>query len=88
MFFAPLIVLLTTPFIKPFKLSRLFWTYLISVITFTVLWDGLVSVMRTYSTAELQQMTVEIRAQNYVWETGQIKIKGAGNITHLIGYPE
>ena len=88
MFFAPLIVLLTTPFIKPFKLSRLFWTYIIPVIPLTVLWDGLVSALRTYSTAELQQMTAEIAAQNYVWEIGQINVKGVGNITFLLGYPK
>lgn len=88
MLFTPLIVLLVTPSIKPFKISRLFWTYLVPVIPGAILWDGLVSALRTYSTAELRQMTEEIPVQNYAWEIGQIPVKGAMNMTFLLGYPE
>src|SRR4051812_13783140 len=49
MLFVPLMVLLMTPFIRPFRWSRLFWTYLIPVMPFIVLFDGLVSCLRTYN---------------------------------------
>lgn len=37
---APLFVLLITPTIRPFRWSRLFWTYLVPVVPLFVLWDG------------------------------------------------
>jgi hypothetical protein len=39
----PLMVLLVTPFIRPFRWSRLLWTYLIPVMPLVTLFDGLVS---------------------------------------------
>jgi hypothetical protein len=87
MFLTPLIVWLTTPFIRPLTLPRILWTYLIPVIPLTVLWDGTVSALRTYSTRELKEMSASIPAENYAWETGQITVKGSAKITYLIGYP-
>src|SRR5690606_6577792 len=39
----PFIFFFATPFIKPFKLSRLFYTYIIPVIPITTIWDGIAS---------------------------------------------
>jgi hypothetical protein len=51
--FNPLLCLLLTPFIKPLSLARLFFTYIIPAVPFIVLWDGLVSVLRTHTGPEL-----------------------------------
>lgn len=87
MFFTPLIVLFVTPFIRPFTLQRILWTYLIPVIPSTVLWDGMVSALRTYSVEELKDLANSIPNNNYSWDIGQIPFKGNAKITYLLGNP-
>jgi hypothetical protein len=53
MVFSPLTVLFTTPFIYPFKIGRIIFTYLIPIVPLFVLWDGVVSSLRTYSVQEM-----------------------------------
>tara|TARA_R110002111_G_scaffold262875_1_gene342535 strand:+ start:99999 stop:100796 length:798 start_codon:yes stop_codon:yes gene_type:complete len=77
---SPLFVLLLTPFIRPFRISRLIFTYLIPVVPALVFWDGIVSVLRTYTVEEMQQMTsMADPEQRYTWKAevihcGQIKV--------------
>src|SRR5262245_54392038 len=54
MLLVPLAVLITTPFIRPFRWSRLLWTYLIPIVPIVALFDALVSCLRTYSIEELR----------------------------------
>ena len=56
----PLMLFFLTLFIKPFRLSRLFFTYIIPLIPIFALWDGIVSMLRIYSPDELLQMTSEL----------------------------
>ena len=87
MFLTPLIVLLVTPFIKPFRFSRLFWTYFVPLVPLLVLFDGVVSCLRTYTPGEMKVLT-EGLAKNYHWESGEIPVKGSlVPITFLIGCP-
>lgn len=51
--FVPIFVLLLTPFIMPFSVSRYVFTYLIPVLPLLILWDGVVSVLRTYTPEEM-----------------------------------
>ncbi|MDQ3010216.1 MAG: class I SAM-dependent methyltransferase [Acidobacteriota bacterium] len=84
----PLIVLLVTPAIRPFRWSRLFWTYLIPLLPLAITFDGIVSCLRTYTPDELRAMTEEIAAEGYQWQIGQERAKGALiAMTYLIGYP-
>ncbi|MBK8612440.1 MAG: hypothetical protein IPN85_02960 [Flavobacteriales bacterium] len=39
-------VLLLAPFVKPFSLGRLFFTYVVPVNVLTITWDGVISVLR------------------------------------------
>ena len=39
--FTPIFVIFATPFIKPFRLKRLVWTYLIPLVPLACWWDGL-----------------------------------------------
>jgi hypothetical protein len=87
MIFGPIAVMLAVPFIRPFKFSRLFFTYIIPLIPLAVMWDGMVSVLRTYSIKEMKQMTSEINAQDYEWEYGRIKTKKGPPVLYLLGYP-
>lgn len=77
-----------TPFFKPFRISRLFFTYLIPVIPFCQIWDGIVSVIRLYKPDELLQMAKEVDDENYFWNAGKIKNKFGIHVTYLIGYPK
>jgi hypothetical protein len=77
------------PFFRPFRWSRLVWTYLIPVGPAVVLFDSLVSCLRTYSVPELQEMTKSIDAKGYTWEAGEVKAQNAPvPVTYLLGYPE
>jgi hypothetical protein len=85
----PIATWLFVPFRRPFRWSRLLWTYLIPVIPFVLLFDGVVSCLRAYSLGELQDMTREIESSGYRWEVGE---KAGGffrvRITYLIGRPQ
>jgi hypothetical protein len=85
----PLAVLLATPFIRPFRPSRLLWTYLLPAVPALVLWDGVVSCLRTYTPDELREMTGELAGEGYHWEIGQARSRGApAPVTYLLGWPE
>ena len=88
MLFSPIAVLLMTPFIKPFEFDRILFTYLIPVIPLFVLWDGIVSVLRTYTVTELKEMILEVRNHGlFDWEVGIAK--GSSNdVFYLLGIPK
>ena len=87
MLFSPILILLVTPFIKPFTWKKLFWTYLIPLIPLTGLWDGIVSYLRTYSPGELEDLIEGLESDDYAWEIGQVHGIGLHKITFLFGYP-
>lgn len=82
-FFAGLI---TAPFIRPFRLSRLFWTYILPVIPFVLFYDGVISSLRAYSIRQLREMIASVHADGYVWEVGE-EPRGFVTVTYLLGYP-
>jgi hypothetical protein len=79
--------LLTAPFIRPFRLSRLCWTYLIPVIPFVLFFDGVISCLRSYSKDELTELVLKVKCEDYVWEIGE-EPGGLAPVTFLIGYPK
>ena len=83
----PLPMWLITPFIRPFRWSRIFWTYLIPIVPAFVTWDAFVSCLRTYSVRELQELVDGLRGNNYCWEIG-VESTHRGRVHFLIGYPE
>ncbi|MEJ7738125.1 MAG: hypothetical protein WKF97_11915 [Chitinophagaceae bacterium] len=85
MILSPIAVLLMTPFIKPFKFDRIIFTYLFPVLPLLTLWDGIISVLRTYTVKELNQMIVELKNhERFNWEVGIAKGK-SNQILYLIG---
>ena len=84
----PLFVVLMTPFARPFRIGRIFWTYLIPVMPLLIFWDGLVSALRTYSPAEMLEMVEAF--DDYDWEAGRVPAgegPGPARITYLVGRP-
>jgi hypothetical protein len=86
--FSPIMVLLTAPFIQPFSIGRIIFTYLIPIVPLAVLWDGVVSVLRTYSIDEMKQMTHELNNRTrFKWEIDKVK-DGPITVLYLLGYPK
>jgi hypothetical protein len=83
----PVVFVLFTPFFRPFRFSRLFFTYLIPIIPFCTVWDGIVSIIRLYKPNELLQIANEVEPDTYQWSSGKKKSKFGLNVTFLIGYP-
>jgi hypothetical protein len=84
--FIPVLVLLHTPSIRPFRWSRLLFNYVIPVIPLALWIDGLISCLRAYSHDELAEMIHSIQADAYRWELGEER-SGLLAVTYLIGYP-
>tara|TARA_R110000744_G_scaffold363730_1_gene472112 strand:+ start:88 stop:861 length:774 start_codon:yes stop_codon:yes gene_type:complete len=85
MLFSPISVLLTTPFIRPFKLGRIIFTYLIPVVPLFVLWDGIVSSLRTYSIKEMNELIENLNGtENFDWEINKVK-SGLSVVLYLLG---
>ena len=87
-FLLPFLVLLKVPSIRPFKWSRLLWTYLIPVLPPMMLFDGFVSCLRSYSPAELKAMIDSVEAADFEWKIGHVKVPSFPvRVTYAIGYP-
>jgi len=85
-FLAPVMTLIFAPFIRPFRWSRLLWTYLIPIVPVAAVFDGLVSCARTYSPSDLRELTDGLDQSAYAWDIGE---QGGAAvpvpITYLIG---
>ncbi|SFQ74612.1 hypothetical protein [Hymenobacter arizonensis] len=85
----PVAQLLLTPFYRPFRLSRLFFTYLIPVIPLFTIWDGSVSLLRMYSTDELLALAhAADPAGLFEWQAGKQRHSWGPEVTYLIGWPK
>jgi hypothetical protein len=82
-----LLLFLHIPRIRPFRWSRLLWTYLIPIIPLVMLFDGIVSCLRTYRPQELREIVEQLTACQYHWEVGELAGKRTP-VTYLIGYPK
>ena len=80
---------LLTPFVRPFRWSRLLFTYVIPLIPLLVFFDGTVSMLRIYLPAELEELVQSIPDHaTFDWDIGVTRVPGApGGLTHLIGTP-
>lgn len=88
MIFSPVSVLLVTPMIRPFKIGRIVFTYIIPLVPLFVMWDGIVSALRTYSVKEMDGLVKQVKGhEQFTWKIGRQK-SGPGMIPYLIGYPK
>lgn len=84
MLFVPLNVLIFTLFIRPVRWKVLPFIYLIPLVPLYILWDGVASILRTYSENELKEMVDSLESKDtYEWEIG--KTKGQIPIYYLLG---
>ena len=84
---SPIAVLLLTPLIRPVSIPRLFFTYIIPIVPFVVLWDGVVSVLRTYTNEELETMAKSVDTKNHFLWSSELILKGQQKIQMFTGCP-
>ncbi len=82
----PIAFFIFTPFMKPLKLSRFIFTYLLPLIPLTTIWDGIVSMLRMYHPSELLEMAKSVEPEKYEWRSGRIS-HGVSKVIYLMGYP-
>ncbi|WP_163988924.1 hypothetical protein [Pyxidicoccus caerfyrddinensis] len=75
-----------TLLIRPTQWWRLVLTYLVPILPLLILWDGVVSSLRTYAPADLEKLTAGLGADGYRWSSGVHRAQGMV-ITYLIGQP-
>lgn len=80
------LVWIFTLLIRPVRWWRLVLTYLVPIIPLLVLWDGVVSSLRTYAPADLEKLTAGLDSNGYHWNSGVHRAQGM-IITYLIGQP-
>jgi hypothetical protein len=80
----PLLVLLLTPRVRPVRPTTLVLTYLLPLLPLVIMWDGLVSCLRTYRPAELRALAAGL--EDYAWEAGTHR-RGLASIAYLVGRP-
>lgn len=79
---------LFVPWIKPFRWSRMLWTFPLPVLPFIMGVDGMVSCLRTYSEKELQELTADLQSPDYTWQSGVISSNPLTlTVTYLLGLP-
>lgn len=75
--------LFLVPLARPFRLSRLFFTYVLPAIPLLVAWDGTVSALRAYTPEELLALARSVPgADGYTWSSDV-----AGSAIYLTGVP-
>ena len=84
--FIPALMLWRTPRIRPFRWSRIFWTYLVPLVPFVLVYDGVLSCLKAYSDEDIQTMVRAISRPDYEWEIG-VERSGLLPVTYLLGYP-
>jgi hypothetical protein len=62
----PIVVLFVTPVIRPFRWSRLLFTYVIPILPLALLWDGIVSAFRTYDQDDIRALVANF--PTYDWK--------------------
>jgi hypothetical protein len=81
----PLVTLAIMPFARPFRWAYLFVTYLPPILPLILLWDGIVSMLRIYSPAQMASLTKDLQSPDYVWEIGRLHVPGNLSAPYLIG---
>ncbi|OHX63830.1 hypothetical protein [Flammeovirga pacifica] len=88
MLFSPITLWVVTLFIRPFSLARILFTYFIPILPLFVMWDGIVSALRTYSVDEMKALVDQVDGkENYEWKIDKVK-NGPGVMLYLVGWPK
>jgi hypothetical protein len=73
------------PLIRPIRMLWIVFTYLIPILPAIILWDGLVSSLRSYTQKEMQGFVEPLNS--YQWEVGMLLGPHQEHISYLFGTP-
>lgn len=85
----PVLQVLATPFMRPFRWSRLFFTFVVPLVPLCTIWDGTVSILRMYTPSQL--LALAHRADptgRFVWQAGKVRHWSGSQVTYLLGWPQ
>ena len=71
---------------RPFRWSRLIFTFIIPIVPFALWFDGIISCLRAYSQQELHDLIEGLSSDTYRWQIGEDR-SGLLPVTYLIGSP-
>lgn len=83
--FLPVTVILSAPFVKPFRWSRILFTYIIPVLPVIMVIDGCIGLLKLYNPKDLNELTSSIKVPDYKWTTGKKDNGRGGKIIYLTG---
>ncbi len=84
----PFMVLLLVPFLRPFRAAWVPLTYLLPVIPLFILWDAIVSTLRTYTTDELIDLASAADPNDsFDWQAEERRVTGPLRGIALVGIP-
>lgn len=83
----PVVFALCTPLFRPFRWSRLFFTYVVPLIPIYTIWDGCVSLLRLYKPEELLAIAQSLDSPGYSWKAGRVRNGVGADVTYLLGIP-
>jgi hypothetical protein len=83
-------VLLFTPFVRPFRWSRLLLTYGLPLIPFLLVFDGTMSMLRLYLEDDLRRLLATVAdAESFEWDIGMTPTGPLPfGMLHLVGVPK
>jgi hypothetical protein len=85
-FTATIVQLLTAPFVQPFSPARLLFTYIIPVNLFTVAYDGVISVVKSKTVAQYNNVLKGISTRSYSISVNRLN-NWKGNVVYIKGSP-
>ncbi|AGH96688.1 hypothetical protein [Pseudobdellovibrio exovorus] len=86
---APLVAVVASFFIKPFRWSRLFFTFIIPLLPLMITWDGLVALIRIRNPKRLKEIAEASTAaagKDWHWDSGKLQNNRGGFIIYLNGW--
>lgn len=82
-FFVPMSVIFSAPFVKPFRFSRVIFTYFVPILPFTIVIDGCIALLKLYNPSDLNELVKELK--HYNWHTEKKDNGRGGKIIYLTG---
>lgn len=84
----PILLILLTPFIRPFRFKRLIFTYLIPLVIIGAIWDGIVSILHIHDEEDLRKVIDDKELSGFKWQVLQLNNRLGMKINGIIGMSE
>ncbi|MBX3039953.1 MAG: hypothetical protein KF789_04505 [Bdellovibrionaceae bacterium] len=82
---APLVAIVCAPFVKPFRLLRLVFTFLIPLLPLMIAWDGIVALFKIRSPERLKELMTSDGTDGWTWKVGKSPNNRGGFVIFLQG---